>query len=233
VMAPELDEIAPTADSYEETRYYLTDTGKKRVEELMRKEEYKPFVEGIRKVKSRFAVSVLVGALAAWYKYGDRTDLTDKSLKGTKEAMDGLEAYLGRTLAARLRPSIERIVTGDRSAESILKELSGEDFQSDISSFIDDDVEEIVWYWRLSHARTSWSSWARRISWAVLILSVMEAIFSAAFAVLFKIFNHPLTMQFAMVSFVASGAAVAFCFLSGGAMLYHHDKISKYREKVL
>ena len=33
VMAPEPDEIAPTADSYEETRYTLTDEGKKKMEE--------------------------------------------------------------------------------------------------------------------------------------------------------------------------------------------------------
>ena len=55
VMAPEPDEIAPTADSYEESRYCLTDEGKRKVEKLLANQEYKPFVDGIRKVKSRFA----------------------------------------------------------------------------------------------------------------------------------------------------------------------------------
>src|SRR6266851_46164 len=34
VMASGADEIAPTADSYEESRYYLTENGKRRVEQL-------------------------------------------------------------------------------------------------------------------------------------------------------------------------------------------------------
>jgi uncharacterized protein YwgA len=77
VMAPEPDEVAPTADSYEETRYFLTDTGKKKVEELLKKEEYKPFVDGIRKVKSRFAKYSLNDLL--YYVYTRHPGMTTES----------------------------------------------------------------------------------------------------------------------------------------------------------
>jgi len=77
VMAPELDEIAPTADSYEETRYALTDLGKKRVEDLISRSEYKPFVDGIRRVKSRFAKYSLNDLL--YYVYTRHPEMTTES----------------------------------------------------------------------------------------------------------------------------------------------------------
>lgn len=77
VMAPKPDEMAPTADSYEETRYFLTDIGKKKVEELLKKAEYKPFVNGIRKVKSRFAKYSLNDLL--YYVYTRYPGMTTES----------------------------------------------------------------------------------------------------------------------------------------------------------
>ncbi|MFZ0796721.1 MAG: hypothetical protein WCA13_06235 [Terriglobales bacterium] len=77
VMAPEPDEIAPTADSYEETRYVLTEEGKKKMEELINRKEYKPFVEGIRKVKSRFAKYSLNDLL--YYVYTRHPEMTTES----------------------------------------------------------------------------------------------------------------------------------------------------------
>lgn len=77
VMAPELDEVAPTADSYEETRYALTEQGKKKVEDLIKNKEYKPFVDGIRKVKSRFAKYSLNDLL--YYVYTRHPEMTTES----------------------------------------------------------------------------------------------------------------------------------------------------------
>jgi uncharacterized protein YwgA len=77
VMAPELDEIAPTADSYEEMRYLLTDKGKQRIEELLRDNKLKPFVDGIRKVKSRFSKYSLNDLL--YYVYTRHPEMTTES----------------------------------------------------------------------------------------------------------------------------------------------------------
>ena len=77
VMAPGPDEIAPTADSYEETRYMLTDEGKNKMEALLSRKEYKPFVDGIRKVKSRFAKYSLNDLL--YYVYTRHPEMTTES----------------------------------------------------------------------------------------------------------------------------------------------------------
>lgn len=77
VMAPGPDEIAPTADTYEETRYTLTDRGKRKVEQLIRDNQLKPFVDGIRKVKSRFSYYSLSDLL--YYVYTRHPDMTTES----------------------------------------------------------------------------------------------------------------------------------------------------------
>ncbi|NQT18356.1 MAG: DUF4065 domain-containing protein [Planctomycetes bacterium] len=48
------DDEQETADAFEERRYALTDKGLRRVETLMTRNEYRPFVATIRKIKSKF-----------------------------------------------------------------------------------------------------------------------------------------------------------------------------------
>ncbi len=77
VLATGSDEIAPTADSYEESRFYLTETGKRRMEELLADKKYRPFVDGIRKVKSRFSKYSLNDLL--YYVYTHHPSMTTES----------------------------------------------------------------------------------------------------------------------------------------------------------
>jgi uncharacterized protein YwgA len=46
---------ASTADTFEERRFTLTDRGLKLARAMLEKPEFKPFADGIRKIKSRFA----------------------------------------------------------------------------------------------------------------------------------------------------------------------------------
>lgn len=77
VMVAKSDEIAPTADSYEEARFYLTDAGKRRMEKLLENPDYKPFVDGIRRVKSRFSKYSLNDLL--YYVYTRHPTMTTES----------------------------------------------------------------------------------------------------------------------------------------------------------
>jgi len=77
VMATADDEISPTADSYKESRFYLTETGKQRMEKLLANHDYQPFVRGIRKVKSRFAKYALNDLL--YYVYTRYPSMTTES----------------------------------------------------------------------------------------------------------------------------------------------------------
>ncbi len=76
-IGSELDEIKPTADSYEETRYYITDRGRNKIESLLANKEYEPLVQGIRKVQSRFAKYSLNDLL--YYVYTRHPDMTTES----------------------------------------------------------------------------------------------------------------------------------------------------------
>ncbi|MGB7170563.1 MAG: hypothetical protein WA399_00465 [Acidobacteriaceae bacterium] len=77
VIAPMPDEISPTPDSYQEARFYLTERGKHRLNELMQNKDYQPFVEGIRKVKSKFSKYSLNDLL--FYVYTRHPDMTTES----------------------------------------------------------------------------------------------------------------------------------------------------------
>jgi len=183
-----------------------------------------------------------VGALAAYHKYGDRTELTDKSLKGTKEALETLLAYLGRSLAEAVRPTVERILANatvtpegtikEVKPSAIAKELNGEAFLDDIAAFVNTDGEEMSSYRNLVHARIRWSACAKRISRSVFVLLVLQGVFTFYFAAE-KILNRPMKPIVSLVTFIISALAVGFCVLCAGAMLHYHDKISEYRDKVL
>jgi hypothetical protein len=176
---------------------------------------------------------LFAGALAALYKYGDRTDLAKKSLDGTKEALDGLRAYLGRALAEAVTPTVQRILAEQGDADAVLEELRGENFQNDISTFVTRDLDEMVSYRMLVHERTHWSKWARRLSWGVYILTAVEFVFMVWFGLANKVLSHPLTLPITIISFIVSGVVLVFCILSFGVMLRCHDKISTYRDKIL
>ena len=77
VLASSSEEISPTADSYEESRFCLTDSGKRRMEELLADRKYQPFVDGIRKVKSRFSKYALNDLL--YYVYTRHPSMTTES----------------------------------------------------------------------------------------------------------------------------------------------------------
>jgi hypothetical protein len=176
--------------------------------------------------------AILIGAVAAYYKYGDRTDVMDKSLNRTREALNELKAYLGRALAEAVRPTVVRIIS-NQSPQTAADELRGEIFQDDVSAFVDSDLDEMLSYGRLVRARDRWSAWARRISWGILILLIIQGGFTLYFAILAKVLEWPTSKIALLITFGISLLALAFCLVCLTLMLYHHDEISKYRDKVL
>lgn len=180
---------------------------------------------------------LLVGAVAAFYKYGDRTDLAEKSLRGAKEAENELCAYLGRALADAVKPTVERIIplggVLNTTREALLEEFRGENFQDDMSAFVTRDLDEMVSYRILVHARERWSWWAKRISWGVYTFLGIEAVSTVWFGFCNRILNRPVSWTVAVASFTISAIVFAFCFLCAGVMLRCHDKISTYRDKIL
>ena len=77
VMEGGAEELGFTRDSFEENKYYITDKGRKKVEEMLKRAEYTPFVEGIRKTKSKYANYSLNDLL--YHVYTRFPDMTTES----------------------------------------------------------------------------------------------------------------------------------------------------------
>jgi hypothetical protein len=64
-------------DACEERRFILTETGRKQIEEMLIKEDYKPIIDAILKIKSRFGHYSLSDLL--YYVYTKYPDMTMES----------------------------------------------------------------------------------------------------------------------------------------------------------
>lgn len=174
-----------------------------------------------------------MASLAAWYKYGDRTEIVAKSLQGTKEALDELRIYLARSLGGVLLPLIKEMIKDRRTADELATALSGEQFQDAISEFVNQEIDEMVTYRRLLHARQRWSIWARKLSWAIYLLMCAEGLFLCFFFLWGQVFSHTVGKVWFACSLSISVLITIRCVYCFGLMLYFHDQISTYREKIL
>ena len=188
-----------------------------------------------------FHGAAFLGAIAAFNKYGDRTEQADKSLRSTKEALDTLLAYLGSTLADRLKPTIGRILdnstqaTGtikEIKAETVADEFKGEAFRNDVSSFVISDIDELLSYRSLVHARDKWKKWAKRISRGVLVLVILEGAQTVGFFCC-RVMNWTVRPYVLISTIVLTAAIGAFCIVCAAAKLGCDEKIAEYRDKVL
>jgi hypothetical protein len=149
---------------------------------------------------------------------------------------------LGRSIAEAVKPTIERILLANAispdgtvkefKAADIIKELQGEAFLDDVASFVNSDIEEILSYRNLAHARIRWSAWAKRISRGVFALMIVQGLFTLYF-VTGTILNRIVTLPILLITFLISAAGVGFCITCAGVMLRYHEQISDYRDKVL
>lgn len=145
-------------------------------------------------------------------------------------------------MADAISPTIERILdNATRTPEGTIREikratiateLNGEAFLDDISFFVNSDIEEMLFYRNLVHARLRWSAWAKRISRGVFTLLSLQILFTLIFFAA-KILNRPVTLFVLLPTIAVSALAVGFCILCYGEMLHYHDQISEYRDKVL
>ncbi len=71
------DERIGSADAYLERSFQLTERGKSKVKELLNKPDYRPLVEGIKKVKSKYGKYSLSDLL--YYVYSKYPEMTTES----------------------------------------------------------------------------------------------------------------------------------------------------------
>jgi len=130
-------------------------------------------------------VGVLLGALAAWYKYGDRSEVLSKSLQGTEATLSRLRIIISDELMTGIKgtlstmPANPELILGPDGKNPVYSErvtnfLESERFREAVRDFVDRRADCVSDYRALTRARTNWCFWARVLSWSILLLIVVQ-----------------------------------------------------------
>jgi hypothetical protein len=182
--------------------------------------------------------ALLLAAVLAYYKYGDRTDILQKSRGDTERFLGGLREKvildLGEALDTLMResgtnPSISPFDNSYTERPTSLAD--SEAFRETLRDFIESDVKAIADYKIALSAFQSWCGWFKRISWSILLLIIWELICIALIGVLDKVFSVELPNLAIQLTVLPSSVAVAFIITCVFKMLVRHDKITEKKEK--
>jgi len=187
--------------------------------------------------------AVFVGAIAAWYKYGDRSDVLAKSLEGTDNLLRKLRILISSDLSKHIRevlstvPANPQAILGPDGKNAIYTEkvsnfLESEAFRQAIGDFVSSGANVISDYRVLARARASWCFWARLLSWSILAIIILQAVFLAAHGFIDKILGNHLPDWCAHGSIVITGFIVLFVLcLEFPILLRNHDKMIQQKVK--
>src|SRR6266852_9727879 len=140
--------------------------------------------------------SIFVAASAAYYKYGDRTELFNRSLQGTDSAFGRIRQRITVELADALKPIFENpgsvptpifAPSGESYIERAVNPVGSELYKEAIRDFLENSGDAIADYRSLLLARRGWCFWARFLSWSLLGLLVLEILLLASIGLLDKV----------------------------------------------
>jgi len=182
--------------------------------------------------------SVLLVAIAAYYKYGDRTDVFTRSLEGT----DGLLRRIRQQLASDLGESLVGVFRdqgtvpspilrpdGGTYIEQCTNPIGGERYKESIRDFVEESNEVLADYRSAIMARASWCFWAKCLSWTILGLTVWQAVVVGSSALLDWVCSIPIPDWVLQWAGLPTVLIVAACFVAVFLCLRHHDTIQRMR----
>ncbi len=127
-----------------------------------------------------------MGILAAFYKFGDRTDAYEKSLHGADATVTAVRREIAFALGIRLKPVfdnpgavVELTVVdalGNPLRQAEVSPVGSERYMDAIADFISSDAEHIVDYRTVTRSKNSWCDWAKRLSWTLYAGAAAEAV---------------------------------------------------------
>jgi hypothetical protein len=185
--------------------------------------------------------AVWLAAAAAYYKYGDRTDLFEKALQGNRSVRQAIRDNIATDLSKQLQ-QVVRAATRARSPvldaaggyiEHATDITESEPFYQAIRDYVSISVGALVDYRRILETTDRWRTWAHRLSRCILVLLVLQILVMTG-AVLVLIFAD-LTRTAAPWWFVGSlvPTAVAVVLLFSCLCVVHvkHGVIVDLRER--
>ena len=128
--------------------------------------------------------AIWIATAAAYYRYGDRTDLFDKSLQGCRRTRQSIRDALATSLSAHLSPVIKdsarvRSAVLDPAGHFLDKPVNlaeSEPYYQAIRDFVSRSAGALIDYRLALDTVESWKTWAHRLSKAVLFLLVLETV---------------------------------------------------------
>jgi hypothetical protein len=185
-----------------------------------------------------FHASVLACAIAAYYKYGDRTEVFSKSLQGTDLVLVRIRQKITEDLTKSLKPVFESagsvptlIVPDSVYLERSLNPVGSERYLEGIREFVEHSSDSLSTYRSVFLARHGWCVWARVLSWSILILAIWQAAATGFIAFGCTLGEIQVPSWIIKASFLPTALASFSCFSALPFLLFHHDRISGFRER--
>jgi hypothetical protein len=184
--------------------------------------------------------AVFVVAIAAFYKYGDRTDIFNKSLQETTKTAERIRRKITEALAELLEPVFENPGTvptpilspdGETYIEKAINPVRSELFRETLQSFVEEKSEAIADLRSLLAAKGCWCFWAKFLSWSLFVLVVWQITATGGTALLETVLRLQLPDLILYVSLVPTVLLVITSLSPFPFMLKHHDVIMKSRER--
>ena len=177
----------------------------------------------------------MVAAIAAYYKYGDRTEIFTKSLQGADATLARLRQRIAADLAKKLKPIFDNhgtmsvLLVPEGYTERAANPVGSEIYRESVREFLENSTDAVIDYRTLHLSRNSWCSWAKFLSWSILILMVWQMIVVGALSFIDKVGGIPIPDWLLKWSALPTGIAVFCCLIPLPCMLRHHDVITDYR----
>lgn len=172
---------------------------------------------------------ILSLALAAFYRYSDRSELFNKSVGDIDDLLARMRRGVTLALEDALGPVFEsaqsepRIVLPTGYSERPTSPVGSAAFQDALRHFMEANVRALVDYGLTFKARAAWSRWAKVLSWAMLALALWEALCFGILAI--NLIHQDLSDRVPKLSFTPTAGLIALFFVCQGIMLRQHDVI--------
>lgn len=185
--------------------------------------------------------AVFLGSLAAFYKYGDRTDVFAKSLEGTNSVLSKLRMMISDELLTAIKgclsavPTKPKLILGSDGnavySEDAAYFIESDSFRQVVRDFIDLRAERISDYQVLMRARSKWCFWAKVLSWSIWLSIILQLVFLITHGFVDYVLGHSLPNWGIYATLAISGFVVLFVICLLPFLLLNHDVILQQKVK--
>ena len=119
--------------------------------------------------------------------------------------------------------------SGNPISQVSVNPVGSEDYNDALFDFVEGNDLSLVHYRLLLSARDRWCWWAKFLSWAILTLVSLEAVFGG-FLLWSKLIGHTVVRRLLIGTFCATGLSFLCCVVPLIFLLSAHDRITELRK---